>query len=116
MKGRVRLVAMARRGNIEAFARYFFWLTALKLNRLLQRTGRFWRRGRIVDLEDLGDSAAEQVARAVDPVSAGDVESRCWLAGRLRSGITTQVARPTTFATASRLPARVEVTYLSLTA
>ena len=116
MKGRVRLVALARLGNIAEFSRYFFWLTALKLNRLWARRGRFWCRGRTVSLTELGDTATEQVASALDPVQSGDVPSDTWRAGKLRCGQTTELSRPASFGQTSRLPGHTRVTYLALCA
>jgi len=116
MKGRIRLVALARLGNIAAFARYFFWLTALKLNRLAARKGRFWCRGRIVGLSELGDTASQQVACALDPVQHGAVAKACWQAGNLRRRTTNKVSRPAVFGRTTRLPEHAEVVYLPLQA
>src|SRR5690606_14496571 len=120
MRNHIHMLVHDKEGRISQFQRYFFWLTAVKMNRYLGRSGTFWiNDGReTVVVADEAAAVRKAVYIALNPVAGGYTQDPDEWGLNVMPGDLDQpaktVKRPKTFfGERSRVPKSVQLEFLS---
>ena len=120
MYNHIHLSAWDVGGKYAPFCNYFYWLTALKMNKSLGRKGQFWiDDGRdTAVLADLSSAVIKGVYMALNPVAAGYVMNpEDWpLVNVLPKDLDAparEIDRPAQFSLSSRLPETESLRYVT---